>query len=278
MSHSISDVLLDAQQKLATISQTPRLDAELLLAHVLNVSRPYLYAHAKESLAERYFSQFAAFLERRLQGEPMAYVLGNKEFWSLKLLVSKDTLIPRPETELLVQLTLLLLPQQEGVKIADLGVGSGAIAIALASERPKWQIHGTEISANALEIAHKNLKLHGIQNVTLNQGSWCEGLIAKNYQAIVSNPPYIAENDPHLAELIFEPKEALVAGDGLAAIRLIISQARDYLAKDGWLLIEHGYQQQDAVIALMLEFGYLQVEAYRDVFGQPRVVVSQWQR
>lgn len=274
---TIAKIIDEADQKLKPVSQTPRLDAEILLAHILNNTRSYIFTHKNESLLKHHLNSYLSLLERRTQGEPIAYLIGHKEFWSLDFVVTKDTLIPRPETELLVQLILSLFVAEKTIKVADLGVGCGAIALSLAVEKPHWLIHGTDISEKALEIAQLNLHRHGVKNVFFNQGSWCEALKEKDYQIIVANPPYIAENDPHLQFLSFEPRSALVSGnDGLEDIKVIIEQSRDYLAKNGLLFLEHGFEQQQAVMKLMLESGFEQVEGYLDVAGQPRVVSGRW--
>lgn len=275
----IGTVLEDATMQLKSCSDTPRLDAEVLMSHVLHVSRTYLYSHSREVLPKKSLDAYKGLLERRLQGEPVAYLVGHKEFWNLDLLVSKDTLIPRPETELLVQLVLSLQLPERDIMLADLGVGCGTIALAIASERPGWHIHATDISDKALAIASRNMKKNALTNVLLQRGSWCQGLPKKNYDIMVSNPPYIAANDPHLFSLGYEPSLALVSGhDGLDAIKVIVDQARHYLSDEGLLFIEHGFEQQPAVIQLMLEFNFQEVEGYVDIAGQPRVVSGLWKK
>jgi len=207
-----------------------RLETELLLAHVLQVSRTHLLAWPDQILTPEQQQQFQQLLQRRLQGESIAHIVGEKEFWSLTLTVSPDTLIPRPETELLVETALEKLPANILQNIADLGTGSGAIALALAKERPHWQITATDIDSAALKIAQYNAKKLALKNITFHQGNWFKALPAnRQFHAIISNPPYIAENDPHLdpASLAFEPKHALISdNNGLHDLYLIIAQAK----------------------------------------------------
>jgi release factor glutamine methyltransferase len=241
-----------------------RLEAEILLAHVLKVPRIYLYTHQSQLLSKKEMASFQDVLARRCRGEPIAYLLGYKEFWSLELAVDSNTLIPRPDTEVLVQLALDKLPKS-ALSIADLGVGSGAVAIALALERPYWQILATDISPKALRVAKQNLKKYNITNVKLLQSNWCQRLPINDLDAIVSNPPYIAENDPHLEGLRFEPVTALVSGrDGLDAFKKIIQQAKHFLKPGGLLLLEHGYNQATKVSHLMECEHYTQIESHRD--------------
>lgn len=254
-----------------------RLEVELLLAHLLHVSRTYLYIHSDQSISKSIYEQLVEFCLRRSKGEPLAYLLGTKEFWSLELEVNHHTLIPRPETELLVELTLDLLPKNRALTIADLGVGSGAIAIAIAMERPNWQIYGTDNGSQALEVAERNVIKHARHNITLVQSNWCLNLPIHSLDAIISNPPYIAKNDPHLAKLKFEPIEALVSGeDGLDDIRQIISQATHYLKEGGWLLLEHGYDQAQPVQKLMHHEGFVSIKSHPDLNGILRVTSCRW--
>jgi release factor glutamine methyltransferase len=273
---TIHSVLQMAYETLKDLD-SGHLDAEILLSRILGVPRSYLYAHAEQVLATQDRQQFAALLLRRKQGEPIAYLTGHQEFWSLDLDVTPATLIPRPETELLVQLALTILPGEGKLTIADLGVGSGAVAIALATERPQWEVHATDYSQEALQVVARNIQKYGLSNIVLVQGDWCEGLPRQDYRAIVSNPPYIAEKDSHLPALCYEPKQALVAGsDGLLAIRKIVSQAKHYLAKNGWLLLEHGYDQGEKVVSLLQAAGYCSISDYQDLAGNPRVVAGCW--
>lgn len=256
----------------------PQLEAELLLARAMQVSRSYLYAYPEKTISSQQLELLQQMLKRRRDGEPMAYILEEKEFWSLNLRVTPDTLIPRPETELLVELVLQIVPKEIKQKVADLGTGSGAIALALGKERPQWQITATDQSAAALEIAQQNAQRLAIKNIDFYQGAWCSALPKKNYHALVSNPPYIPQADPHLSQgdLRFEPQSALVSGkDGLDAIRIITAQALQYLMPGGYLFLEHGFDQAAAVRQLLLQAGYQQIRSFRDLSGQERVSLGQ---
>ncbi len=252
-------------------------DAPLLLAHVLDKDRSWLLAWPEYQLQPSELRQYEQLLKRRQQGEPLAYLTGRKEFWSVELEVSPDVLIPRPETELLVAQALELgLPDQ--TRILELGTGSGAIAIALGGERPDWTITATDISSAALDIARKNILKQGRSNIRLAQGHWYEAVPhGHKYQLILSNPPYVAADDPHLLEdgLPWEPPQALGAGsDGLADLRTIISAAPAHLLPAGWLLVEHGFDQGRAVRKLFTKAGFTRVLTRRDLGGQDRVTLG----
>lgn len=276
---TLGELLMDAAGRLTTVSDTPRLDAEVLLAAAIDRPRSHLYAWPEQIPEPAQTARFAAYLERRLMGEPVAYLLGWREFWSLELGVTPDTLIPRPETELLVELVLARLPADRSLAIADLGTGSGAIALALAKERPRAQIVATDRSAATLAVARDNaIRLH-IANVEFREGDWCTPLAGEHFDLIVSNPPYVATTDSRWreGELRFEPSGALVAGeDGLDAIRAIIIQAPDYLAPGGWLLLEHGYDQGETVPALLRRRGFTEVTDHRDAAGVSRSSCGRW--
>lgn len=257
-------------------SDSAALDARLLLAHVLGKTRTWLYAWPDAVLAEADLQRFYTLVAARAAGSPIAYLLGTREFWSLTLQVNSAVLIPRPETELLVQIALELGPQGPA-RVADLGTGSGAIALALARERPQWQLHATEFSAAALAVAEQNRQALGFANVSMLAGSWCEPLPASGYDLIVSNPPYIAEDDLHLqqGDVRFEPRSALVAGAaGLQDIVAISAQALPRLKPAGCLLLEHGWQQGTAVRALLQEAGFVQVRTQLDMGGRERVTLG----
>lgn len=259
---------------------TPRLDAELLLTFVLNKPRSYLFAWPDRVLTALQTQQFAHLMQRRVAGESVAHICGEKEFWSLALQVTPDTLIPRPDTELLVELVLTKLPATPVQTLADLGTGSGAIVLAIASERPHWQLSATDNSAAALAVAKRNASRLSLNNVNFYTGNWCAALPASSqFNAIISNPPYLAEDDPHLlsGNLAFEPRSALVAGkEGLDDLQQIIRQAHTHLYHQGWLLLEHGYTQALAVQHCMQQAGYSAIATYNDLAGQPRVTVGQW--
>lgn len=276
MNNSIEQVLSAGAKAIAGQSEIAPLESEILLAHLLQKDRAYLYSWPEKNLSDKQLALFQSMIERRQSGEPVAYLIGHKEFWSLPLKVTPDVLIPRPETEQLVQLALDLLPD-DVCKVADLGTGSGAIALALASERPQWQLTAVDNSKNALEIAQENSEELGLTTqLEFKLGSWCEPLSTSQH-AIISNPPYIASEDPHLQNdgLNFEPATALASGaDGLDDIRIISETAKEYLLADGLLLLEHGYQQQAKVIKILESSGYMDVRGYQDDQQQDRFVVA----
>lgn len=281
---TIQQLLAAATERLAGITDSPHLEAELLCAHVLQTTRIQLRAHPEQRVSAATQALFDDYLKRRCQREPLAYLIGYREFWSLSLAVTRDTLIPRPETELLVEQTLNLYPDKTAcIKVADLGTGSGAIALALASERPLWQIDATDISKNALAIARDNAQRLGLHQVSFWQGNWCDGLpdLASTdaYDVILSNPPYLSDTEWHLYAdgLAFEPKDALLAGeDGLAAIHVIADAARYRLKPNGHLLIEHGFSQADAVQQVFAALGYVDVVTHTDLAGQDRVTMGRY--
>jgi release factor glutamine methyltransferase len=262
---TITEILLEARQLLPD-NPDSRFETEVLLCHLLDVSRSYLYAHANEIVSPNINIKFQQLIKRRSEGVPVAYLLGLKEFWSLELEVDEHTLIPRPETELLVQRVLETLPQDKNCLVADLGVGSGAVVIALAKERPNWQFYAGDISPNTLAVAKKNSDKYGITNIEFLISDWCDGLPTLAFDAIASNPPYIALQDPHLSALTFEPDIALVSGkDGLDAIRILIATAGQYLKTGGWLLLEHGHDQAGKVKEMFSNANYDSVESFSDI-------------
>lgn len=273
-SANIQSLLVSATAELG--SDSPRLDAECLLAFVLGKERSYLFAWPEKELDERQLQQFHDCLERRKLGEPVAYITGEREFWSLPILVAKGVLIPRPDTEILVEEALKRLPGNK-CRIADLGTGSGAIALALAHERPDCEVIAVDQSDQALAMASENARRLGLGNLSFLKASWCDGL-DDPLDMIVSNPPYICHDDPHLNEgdVRFEPNDALVAGaDGLDDIRLISQQAIRYLHDGGWLLLEHGYDQGASVADLLVAEGYQGVITVADLSGNDRVTLGQ---
>lgn len=251
-----------------------RADAELLLLHALQQQRSWLFAHAEDELDMDVQTAYAALLERRAAGEPVAYLTGRRGFWTLDLEVSPATLIPRPETELLVELALQRLPLDAACSVVDLGTGSGAIALAIARERPRAKIIATDASAAALAVARRNAQHHAIGNVAFLHGDWLAPLAGQSFDMIVSNPPYIEAADPHLAQgdLRYEPAGALAAGrDGLDDIRRIVRDAHAHLRPDGWLLFEHGWNQGDAGRALLIDAGYAEVFTAKDLEHRDRI-------
>lgn len=272
--HSLAELCAAATRRLTGVSATPRLDAEVLLAAALNRPRSILYAWPERVPEPELADRFAVWLERRLNGEPVAYLTGWREFWSLELEVTPDTLIPRPETELLVELALERLPVAQAVAIADLGTGSGAMALALATERPRARIVATDQSPAALAVARRNAQRLQIANVEFRQGDWCAPLAGEFFDLMVANPPYVAAADPRRrhGELRFEPPAALISGpDGLDALRTIVAQAPAILKPGGWLLLEHGYDQGEAVPELLRERGFNEVADHQDHAGLSRV-------
>jgi release factor glutamine methyltransferase len=262
------DTLLENAARQFSESDSPRLDAEVLLAHTLHKPRSYLRAFAEDAVDSATEQAFTLLVARRAAGEPVAHLTGEREFWSLPLQVSAETLIPRPDTELLVEQALEHIPLATNWRIADLGTGSGAIALAIASERPHCQIVATDISTAALATAQANAQRLGLTNVEFRHSDWCSALAKEEqFELIVSNPPYIRAADPHLeqGDVRFESRLALVAGeDGLDAIRLILKQARQHLVSGGWLLIEHGYDQGASLRELFGMAGYENVKTLQD--------------
>ena len=259
-------------------SPTPRLDAELLLAQALGKSRGYLHTWPERELEASQHERYQAALARRRAGEPVAYILGRQGFWSLDLDVASHTLIPRPDTELLVETALALLPATP-LQVLDLGTGTGAIALALACERPAWQVTGVDRVAEAVALAQGNGTRLQLANARFAESCWFSALAGQRFQLIVSNPPYIAAADPHLnqGDVRFEPSSALVAGiDGLDDIRVIIEQAPAHLLAGGWLLLEHGFDQAEAVRELLAQRGFAAVDSRRDLGGHQRISLGQW--
>ncbi len=251
-----------------------RVDAEWLLAHSLQTPRSWLFAHSGDAVPAEAAVRFAALLARRQAGEPVAYLTGSQGFWTLDLAVSPATLVPRPETELLVERALARIPVNSASHVADLGTGSGAIALAIAKERPHTAVIATDASAAALEVARGNAARNGITNVEFREGDWLAPLAGETFDLIASNPPYIAEGDPHLdrGDLRFEPPTALSSGkDGLDAIRSIVRDAPARLAPGGWLLLEHGWDQGALVRALLEAAGFIDVETAHDLEGRDRI-------
>ena len=252
-------------------------DAEALLCHVLDRPRSWLYAHGDDELDEAGATAFDALLARRRGGMPVAYLTGRRGFWRFDLNVGPATLIPRPETELLVELALERMPSDRPLRVADLGTGTGAIALALALERPGAEVIATDASDAALEVAAGNAGMLGVGNVTFRHGDWLAPLAGERFDLIASNPPYIAEGDPHLArgDLRFEPPTALASGvDGLDAIRVIAADAPAHLVPGGWLLVEHGFDQGPPVRALLEAAGFEAVATATDLEHRDRVTLG----
>jgi len=272
-------LLYQATSQLNKTSDTPALDAELLFCAISGIDRSAVTTGRSMALTNRQREVFSTLIKRRAAGEPIAYLLRRKEFWSQDLLVSPEVLIPRPETELLVEQALEHLPEQP-CNVADLGTGSGAIALAIATERPNVQVTATDISQSALEVAMKNAARLGVRNVTFRQGDWFAPLADQHYRLIVSNPPYVRVGDPRLeAGTLYEPVDALISGyDGLDALRMICAAARRYLNSQGVLVLEHACDQKNAVHKLLSQGGFETIVSSTDLAGKPRVTWGRRQK
>jgi len=254
-------------------------DAEVLLAHALDRDRAWLFAHAADAMPAEALQRYQSLLSRRAKGEPVAYLVGRRGFWTLQLETTPAVLIPRPETELLVEQAVVRIAIGRAVRVADLGTGSGAIALSIASERPLARVVATDVSEEALAVARGNADAHEIRNVEFRRGHWLSPLAGERFDLIASNPPYIAADDPHLqqGDLRFEPPGALASGsDGLDAIRIIVRDSPAHLAPGGWLMLEHGWQQGEAVRALLRSVGFLDVATERDLEGRDRVTLGRF--
>lgn len=276
--HSIQTLLAqDSAQLVAALKldgSAARIEVQCLLQQALHVPRSYLLAHPKRSLTAAEHEHYQGLLQRRLGGEPVAYILGEREFFGLNLKVTPATLIPRPDTELLVELALHRMPPSRLVRVLDLGTGSGAIALAIAHERPQAAVLACDASASALAVAQENAQMHALTNVSFVQSWWFAQIAAQHFDLIVANPPYIAAADPHLeqGDVRFEPAAALASGlDGLDDIRHIVGHAQAWLQPGGWLLLEHGYDQAAQVRVLLQQAGYLEVFSACDLAGIERV-------
>jgi len=272
---TIKDLLYEAENKL-TNSGSARLDAEVLLCNVMDFDRSKLYSSSGSFVTTDSVNQYRSLIQERQSGKPVAYLTGTREFWSMEFEVNEHTLIPRPETECLVETALKLIPDNANLDIADLGTGSGAILIAIASERPRCKIIATDICDHALAVAVKNTVRLGVNNIQFIKSDWYANMEG-SFDVIVSNPPYIRNDDEHLHGdgITYEPEPALCGGvDGLDAIRNIISNAGRYLNKGGWLVIEHGFDQAQAVRSLLKNNGFINIKTRRDYAGVDRVTMG----
>jgi release factor glutamine methyltransferase len=270
---TIATLLRNAASLLAESSDSAALDAEILLCLALDKPRSYLRAWPDRALTPDQLAHFQTLIRKRLRGTPVAYLTGRREFWSREFRVTPDVLIPRPETELLIEISLTLIPKDMPAHIIDLGTGSGIIAITLAKELPKAEITATDFSLSALSQAKCNAREIEAINIRFIHSDWFAAVPAEKFDLVVSNPPYIADNDSHLArgDLRFEPRSALSAADeGLADIQTIADTARKYIKTGGHLLIEHGYNQEQSVQSIFRELGYDGVRTHKDLSGQPR--------
>ncbi len=279
MANIVTALLDQAYQQLAAVSDSALLDAEVLLCHCLHKNRSFIRAWPEHQLTDQQAAEFLTLIAERQQGVPIAYLTGEREFWSRLFKVNPDVLIPRPDSELLIELSLDLLPTTQASKIIDLGTGSGILGITLAAERPGSQVIACDLSPAALNTAQDNAQQLQIDNVRFLASNWFSAITDRDFDLVISNPPYIDQHDPHLqqGDVRFEPDSALISAEnGLQDIRLLADQARQHLKPDGYLLIEHGYDQQTAVQALFKRFNYQQITTHRDYAGNPRVTSGQW--
>ena len=278
MAHTLEQAIAAGADLLALSSESAKLDAQVLLLHILQEPRSYLFTWPEHALSDEQQSQFNVFIQRRLKGEPVAHITGLREFWSLSLEVNATTLIPRPDTETLVEQALeIALPAT--AKVLDLGTGTGAIALALGSEMPNWQITAVDRVSDAVALATRNQQRLAINNVHVKQSNWFSELHGEKFNLIVTNPPYIESSDIHLnqGDVRFEPLSALVADDcGMSDIKQIITQSRDYLLSSGYLLIEHGFEQGEAVRHFFKKMAFVNIKTVKDFGNNDRVTFAQW--
>jgi release factor glutamine methyltransferase len=273
----IQQALQQAGKKLADSSPSAMLDAQVLLTHVLRCNTAHLAAWPEKTLSEDQLADFQKLVNRRQQGVPVAHLTGSREFWSLDFSVDDSTLIPRPETETLVEYLLENFGDRENLKLLDMGTGSGAIAISIAREKPGWEIVASDISERALKLARQNCSDHDTGNVTLIHSDWFQSIDQENFDIIISNPPYIASDDPHLTQgdVRFEPESALSSGaTGMDDIEHICSHAKEYLLKNGWLMVEHGYNQKQLVADCFARNGFSEIEQRQDLSGHTRMTAG----
>lgn len=264
--------LADSAQQLTEISESPRLDAELLVARAIDMPRSYLFAHPEDTIDAMALGRLQQTLDQRLSGAPLAYITGIKEFWSMELMVSPATLVPRPETELLVDLALRDIPHEADYQILDLGTGSGAVALAIARERQLCQVTAVDISPDALAVARQNARQLSISNVDFLEGDWTGPVAGRKFRIVVSNPPYVASGDAALGALGAEPIVALASGeDGLDSIRLLARDCPGIVEAAGLILLEHGAEQRDLVAEILRTYGWQRIQCYDDYSGNPRV-------
>ncbi len=274
----IVDAVKHAQQQLVE-SDSARLDAEILLSSILKCERTHLYTYPEQSLSSIELSSFNELILLRTEGHPIAHLIQKKEFWSLELQVTTDTLIPRPETEVLVEVALNCIPKESSCSVLELGTGTGAISIAIASDRQLAKITATDIKESVLQVAQLNAESHQLSNITFENASWFDIKNIDTYDLIVSNPPYISINDPHLGQgdVRFEPESALVSGkEGLDDLQIIITGAKKHLNTNGWLLLEHGCQQGKAIRQLLKENNFSTISTLKDYSNLDRVSIGQW--
>ena len=272
---SLRELLIDVASRLSDVSESPTLDAEVLLGRAIDMPRSYFFSHPEDVPDDAAVERFENNVARRLAGEPMAYITGIKEFWSLELMVTPATLVPRPETEILVELALREIPRKATWKILDLGTGSGAISVAVAKERPLCDITATDKSSGALRVARQNMRGHDLGNVECLEGDWTEPVQDQQFDLILSNPPYVEAGDPALERLASEPRMALVSGgDGFDAIRVLARDCMAILKDGGALMIEHGCDQESGITAILSGQGWQSIECHKDYAGLPRITTA----
>ena len=274
---NIQQALQQASQNLADSSPTARLDAQVLLTHILQCNTAHLLAWPEKKLNEEQITGYQQLIQQRQQGLPVAHLTGLREFWSLNFSVNDSTLIPRPETETLIEFILDKFSNREKIKLLDMGTGTGAIAITIASEKPGWKIFASELSADALKLARDNSNTHQTNNISFVQSNWFHNIKHNDFDIIVSNPPYIANDDPHLlaGDVRFEPQSALSAGaTGMDDIEHLCRHAKNHLKKNAWLIIEHGYNQKQLVSDCFAKNGFTQIEQKQDLSGHIRMTAG----
>ena len=274
---NIHQALQYGDQQLDKTSPSAALDAQVLLSHILQCNSAYLFTWPEKNIEPEKLKLFQSMIQQRHQGTPVAHLTGQREFWSLNLVVNNSTLIPRPETETLVEFILEKFIDKEDLKLLDMGTGTGAIAIALATERPRWNIFASDISEPAIQLAQKNSKQHQTSNIKFIQSDWFDDITDNDFNIIVSNPPYIANDDMHLSrgDVRFEPKSALTSGKtGMDDIEHLCLHAKQHLLKNGCLIVEHGYDQRLAVSECFTKYDYIKVEQRRDLSGHTRMTTG----
>jgi len=273
----IQQALQQASQNLEQSSASPQLDAQILLSHLLHCNSAYLMTWPEKQLDHTQQSDYRQLIQQRQQGLPVAHLTGLREFWSLEFCINNSTLIPRPETETLIEFILQKFGARKTIKLLDLGTGSGAIAISIASEKPQWNIFASERSTQALQLARHNSQVHQTDNVRFIQSDWFNDITPSDFDIIVSNPPYIATNDPHLVtgDVRFEPQSALTSGQhGMDDIEHICQHAGQYLNDGAWLIVEHGYNQKQAVADCFTKNGFSDIEQQQDLSGHVRMTAG----
>jgi release factor glutamine methyltransferase len=277
---NIQQALQQASQSLTDSSPTALLDAQVLLTYVLNCNTAHLAAWPEKQLSEEQNSRFLQFIQQRQRGNPVAHLTGTREFWSLDFLVNNSTLIPRPESETLVEFILTNFSDKKDIKLLDMGTGTGAIAITIAKEKPEWRTLASDVSEQALQLAIKNSERHQTSNISFIQSNWFNNISCNDFDIIVSNPPYIAADDPHLqqGDVRFEPEKALVSGStGMDDIEHLCSHSNNYLTNNGCLIIEHGYNQKQQVAECFTKNGFIQIEQKQDLSGHIRMTTGKRQ-